>query len=205
MSGKRSWRQQDIRVEVDQSTVGNPGAAPSSYIFQAILLTAHMTGAFEVGWAFPWNSDTTADSVTLAVKAVGWNKAHWAAIATTGNIALTGASSVGGVGAGAGPAINGGSAPGVYQCTAAGTTISVNVTGASSSTSTLVSAAYPTLTGLLSAQGMQDNGGSALVTDLADTTTFAIGSPVLIEFLVSATHSISMTGSASFWARELTA
>lgn len=192
---------------VSDLTIGNPGAAPSSYIYGAVLLTAQVSGIFAFGWGVPFNSGTTADSITMAAKTVGWTKANWAGIATTGKIALTGATAVGVVGPAAGPAINAGSAPGCYDCTTPGTGITATVTGANSTTVTQESKAYGTLTGLLTANGMQWDSGNLTAQNGTSTTKtpFAIGSPALVEFLVSATNTISMTGSGFFWAEELAA
>lgn len=190
-------------VSLDNGTVGNPGAAPSSYIFYSILLTAQVTGCFQVGWHYPWNTGTTGDSVTLAVKSVGWTAAAWAPIKTTGKITLANASSSSnGTGPAVGPAINGGSAPQGYNCTTPGTSITATITGAGSATATLTSEAHGSLTGLLTANGMITESG-CIVDNGQGPAGYAIGSPVLIEFLVSATNTISMTGSAAFWACEM--
>jgi hypothetical protein len=190
--------------DADQ-TLSAPGAGPSSYLYASLLLTAQTSGIFAYGWGVPFNSGTNGDAITLATKTVGWTKANWAPIAATGKIVLTAATVEGVAGAYAGGAINAGTAPGVYVATTGGTPITATVTGASSTTTTQSSVIVPTLTSLLTAQGMQWNSGSLIAQNNAGTTKtpFAVGSPTLIEFLVSATNTITMTGSAFFWAYEL--
>lgn len=191
---------------VADQTISAPGAGPASYLYEAILLTAQSSGVFAYGWGVPFNSGTTADSITLATKTVGWTAANWAPIKATGKIVLTAATAEGVQGAYAGAAINAGSAPGVYTATAGGTPITATVTGASSTTTTQSSVIVPTLTGLLTAQGMQWNAGELIAQNgvsIATKVPFAVGSPVLIEFLVSATNTVTMTGSGFFWAYEL--
>jgi hypothetical protein len=199
MGGIGNW------VETADQTLSAPGAAPASYLYAAILVTAQVSGIFQYGWGVPFNSGTTADSITLATATEGWTKANWATITTTGKIALTAATAEGVQGATAGAAINGGSAPGVYIATTGGTPITATVTGASPTTTTQSSVAVPTLTGLLTAQGMQWNSGTVVAQNGTSTakTPFAIGSPVLIKFLISATNTVTQTGSAFFWASEL--
>lgn len=195
-------------VQANGETIGNPGAGPTSYIYQLLLLTARYSGFFVVGWGVPFNSGTTADTITMAMTTKGWTAANWATITTTGKHVLTGATAVGVTGAGVGAAINSGTAPGAYQAAMAGTTITNTTTGAASTTSTQDSMAYGTLTGLLTANGMQRYSGSALVhvnVGAGAKAPFAIGSPVAINFLVTATNTITMTGSASFWAVEMLA
>lgn len=195
-------------MDVLDATIAAPGAGPASYIFVAAIATVKETGVFDVSWAYPWNGGSTADSVTLAIIAEGWSAANWAGITTTGKIVLTGATAIGNVGSGAGGAINAGSAPGLYTATTGGTTITATVTGASPTSTTVVTAAFPTLTGLLTAQGMQWQSGQATVRlasgNAGGAAGFALGSPVVIKFLVSATNTITMTGGAAFKVTERT-
>lgn len=195
---------QNSVTSVDQ-TIGNPGAAPAAYVHQAILLTAQVTGKFMVGWSYPFNSNTTGDTVTNVCKASGWKQSNWTPISGTGNIAITNGTKVATALTGAlvGSAINGGSAPGIYQATAAGTSITVTTTGANADTPTMYSVTQPCLTGLLTANGMQWQSGSGIFYDFTQTTPFAIGAPVCFFFTITATDTVSMTGGATFWAYEL--
>jgi hypothetical protein len=195
-------------MDVLDATIAAPGAGPASYIFVAAIATVKETGVFDVSWAYPWNGDTTADSVTLAIIAEGWSAANWAPIVATGKIVLTAATAIGNVSSGAGPAINAGSAPGLYTATGGGTTITATVTGASPTSTTVTTAAFPTITGLLTTNGMQWQSGQATVRlaggNAGGAAGFALGSPVVFKFLVSATHTITMTGGACFKVTERT-
>jgi hypothetical protein len=192
-------------VETADQTLSAPGAGPASYLYAAILITAKTSGIFSYGWGVPFNSGTTADSITLATTTEGWTAANWASVSTTGKFTLTAATAEGVQGATAGGAVNGGSAPGVYVATTGGTPISVAVSGAGPTITTQSSVVVPTLTGLLTAQGMQWNAGTVIAQNgtSATKTPFAIGSPVLIRFLITGTNAITQTGSAFFWASEL--
>ena len=193
-------------MDVLDATIAAPGAGPASYIFVAAIATVKETGVFDVTWAYPWNSGSNGDSVTLALIAEGWSAANWAPIVATGKIVLTAATAIGNVSSGAGPAVNAGSAPGFYTATGGGTTITATVTGASPTSTTITTAAFPTLTGLLTGQGMQWQSGQATVRlasgNAGGAAGFALGSPVVFKFLVSATNTVTMTGGACFKVTE---
>ncbi len=197
---------------VNGESIGAPGAAPTAYNFQTILLTAQLSGVFAVGLDIPFNSGTAADAIQLKLSTQGWSTANWVTDSATGKFLLTGATKVGVTGAGVGAAINAGTPPGVYQCTAGGTTITNTATQTVATTSvqagggtTAATGAFGTLAGLLTANGMQWWGGSALVYSVLTTfkTQFAKGSPVAFDFICNATNTLTMAGSASFWAFEL--
>lgn len=203
-------------VYVAGQAIGNPGAAPNGYIFAAMLLTAQASGIFEFGWGVPFTDTATGDSVACSLKTTGWSAAAWAPIATTGNIAMgadstaigaTGPGTVVLASTGANPpppfAVNGGSNPSCYFCTTAGTSQAPAITGAGSTVTTQASMTFPTLTGMLSDWWSGQLIAMCGVSIAGNKTPFAVGSPVLAEFIISATDTISIPTLGYFWGREL--
>jgi hypothetical protein len=177
---------------------GAPGAGPGAYIFAAILLTAKVSGIFQVGWQVNWGDGTTADSVTLAVGST-----------TASTIVMThgtpiSTSTYGFSGGGVGSAVGAGSAPGGYMTTTPGTSMVFTTTGSANSVTQMTSA-YPTLTGLLETNGQTPWSGSIICCNSATgKTIFPIGQPVAFGLYVSATHTISIP-SLNMFAQELAA
>ena len=183
--------------------LGSPGVHPS-YMFLAIALTARQTGVFAVGGNFAWASAAANDATTISVQSLGWSPAAWLPVQSSGKITLTADAPAGVVGASAGNPINGGTAPGIYVCSGAGTSIVATPTGAGS-------VVTPTLSMIPNGNptgGYAQSWSASLIAPVGIANPkipYAVGSPVVLSFVIGAAGSLTLPGYAAFWAYELPA